>query len=110
MNSINSILSSGEMRFTLVPKYKIRMNCYLSNPTFNLLSIDVLLKISDDLLHFPNLFIKYCITCTIVFFKNIVMVSILQSFEFKVTFIVISKLNKIARHCHNLKLTTSHKG
>lgn len=54
-----SILSSGDMRFTFVPKYKIRINFYLSNPTFNLLSIDVFLKISDALLHFPNyLFIK----------------------------------------------------
>lgn len=79
-----SILSSGDMRFTFVPKYKIIINFYLSNPTFNLLSIDVFKKISDALLHFPNLFIRYYITCINVFFKNIVMLSILQNFECKV--------------------------
>lgn len=79
-----SILSSGDMIFTFVPKYKIRINFYLSNSTFKLLSIDVFFKISDALLHFPNSFIEYYISCINVFFKNIVMLLILQSFECKV--------------------------
>lgn len=79
-----SILSYGDMRFTFLPKYKIIINFYLSNHTFNLLSIDVFLKISHALINFPNLFIKYYIKCINVFFKNIVMLSILQSFECKV--------------------------
>lgn len=108
--NVCSILSSGDMRFIFVPKYKSRINFYLSNPTFNLSLIDVLKKISDALLHFLYLFIEYYITCINVFFKNIVMLSILKSFEYKVTFIVMSNLYEIARHCLNLKLTTPHKG
>lgn len=96
------------MRFTFVPKYKSRINFYLSNPTFNLSSIDVFQQVSDALLRFPSLFIEYYIICINEFFKNIVMLSILQSFEYKVTFIVMSNFYEIARHCLNLKLTTPH--
>lgn len=105
-----SLLSYENIRFTFVPKYKSRINFYLSNPTFNLSSIDVFKQVSDVLLHFPSLFIEYYIICINEFTKNIVMLSILQSFEYKVTFIEMTNLYEIAKHCLYLKLTTPHKG